>query len=305
MESSTGVGQRPCETPNLPKPQQPPSTSPSPTPFDSLPFEIFLHIIESYLSYGDLLRLSQTCRSMRAAFGNPDAFFTRAEKVDYYYEVENRHLQQHAAHLACYTCFRFLPADAFGDSMRRGPHGKFGADYRRKIGRFCWDCGVSDEDAGEKNDGEGGGGPKPGQSRLETLPTAVLEKLADTEARDKFNKFSSNVICRRCNLLRFPDENCRGCGDKFEEWNKPKQGKLWWETWLVSEPDSDGLFPCWWDEAAVTQSPGDPWEQGHGLCLDSLGFGGEEVPQENGDGSFKALSHNGEDQEDGALGIPR
>lgn len=181
---------------------------------------------------------------------------------------------------------------------------------------------MTDEDAGEKNDGEGGGGPKPGQSRLETLPTAVLEKvcgllglqdlirlkmasrffrsavdpvrqcqdtlgmwefvegrlqaiereeramktwwrrkkqicfgcfrprlwhqfspqqrklsqmdrlrrrcweclrrfyhpqLADTEARDKFNKFSSNVICRRCNLLRFPDENCRGCGDKFEE----------------------------------------------------------------------------------------
>lgn len=55
----------------------------------------------------------------------------------------------------------------------------------------------------------------------------------------------------------------------------------------------------------MTQSPGDPWEQGHGRCLDSLEFGGEEVPQENGDGSFKALSHNGEDQEDDALGIPR
>ncbi|KAL1840502.1 hypothetical protein VTJ49DRAFT_415 [Mycothermus thermophilus] len=106
---------------------------------DSLPIEI-LYTIARLLDYPTLLHLSAVSRALRAVV-HPDYLLPREDKLAYYHHAEQT-FAQHTGKLVCFVCFRFLPPDAFGDSMRTGPKGRYGKDVMKQRARFCWECGV-------------------------------------------------------------------------------------------------------------------------------------------------------------------
>lgn len=95
------------------------------------------------LDYPTLLSLSTVSRGLHLAV-DPNALCCPSLRRDFYLCAE-RSFPQHANHLVCFVCWRFLTPDRFGDSQRRGKRGKFSTRdgvMDGKGGRFCFECGV-------------------------------------------------------------------------------------------------------------------------------------------------------------------
>ncbi|KAK4216837.1 hypothetical protein QBC37DRAFT_397195 [Rhypophila decipiens] len=145
----------------------------------TIPVDI-LYEITSHLDYGDAFQLAGASSGLRGALHplltSPDASFPLSvEAKQTALRCAEKISKQHIRNLACFTCMRMLPREAFSASNRRGDRGKGvlacdppSADmgsvpdmesegrhwywrasdrfYREEHAywakRFCWDCGI-------------------------------------------------------------------------------------------------------------------------------------------------------------------
>ncbi|KAL2131490.1 hypothetical protein VTI74DRAFT_4955 [Chaetomium olivicolor] len=205
-------------------------------PLERLPPEVIERVC-GFLGYRDLIRLKAVSRHFRGAV-DPVKLCTDVHGM---WEFVNERMNVNGwgprdwnVPVACAGCFRPRKRSqfSFNQLYPRRAATKGEAIWRRR----CWEC----------------------------LRRFYHPHLADTEARDRFNR---QTQCRRCKGLRYVDEDCRGCGlrmEDIEEWARIKRAKIEargnHDVWEESEP----LFQ-WFDEATTASSQQENYDIWGGL----------------------------------------
>jgi len=111
---------------------------------ETIPLEVLLEVTK-HLDFGEVLALSTLNRAMKA-FAQPMTVASDETKRTFFLRAER--FPQHSAgagRLTCFTCWRLLPRDAFGDGEATGRKGKWAAAHHRRFAghRFCWTCAAA------------------------------------------------------------------------------------------------------------------------------------------------------------------
>lgn len=99
-----------------------------------LPTELRMQIYAN-LDYGTALRLERVCRYFREDV--PAQGVDREQRATYVYHAET--FAKNKGRLACYSCVRILPRDAFDGDQRSGKYERFGI---MELERICAKCQI-------------------------------------------------------------------------------------------------------------------------------------------------------------------
>ncbi|KAK4155609.1 hypothetical protein C8A00DRAFT_13387, partial [Chaetomidium leptoderma] len=204
-------------------------------------------VLFGLLGYRELVRLRMVSRTMRRVVypvGQCRDVYGMWKFVMERLKGSSRHLGRWGSRSgprACFGCFRPRTKAHFSPAQYQLSSGVGNGEYWR---RRCWEC----------------------------LRRFYHPRLADTEARARFDR---QVLCGVCRCLRYRDEDCHGCEvrqDEIAEWARRRSEKqaAKHDYWEESDPALQLL-----DEDAPAASTGeqpesdDLWGEGTGSWLDS------------------------------------
>jgi hypothetical protein len=110
----------------------------APIKFPELPFDIHFEVA-SHLDYRTVMALTETSRYFHNHI-DPRKCLPEDQQEEFLGIADQR--KHNVAVWACFTCYRMLPIDAFGDRMRKLKTGTHGAQLTRNRTRFCVECAI-------------------------------------------------------------------------------------------------------------------------------------------------------------------
>jgi hypothetical protein len=112
----------------------------APMLYQDLPFDIQFEVAQ-HLGYLDVLRLAATSRYFHVNL-HPDIVLTTQARIEFLKSRDK--VAKNRERWACFTCYRMLPKEGFGNRMRAAKSGSRGERLTDEAARFCLDCARKD-----------------------------------------------------------------------------------------------------------------------------------------------------------------